>query len=390
MTEKVPKTPKCRLHRATGQAVVTIDGRDYYLGPHKSKASRSAYDALIGEWLAGGRCLRSPDDTPAVSTVLIAYLKHAKTYYIKNGRHTREVWHVKHVMKPLKLLYGKLPVTEFTPLKLKAIQQRFIDEGHSRTYINDNIGRIKRIFKWGVHAELIPETTYRALATMPGLRRGRTTAPEGNKITPVPDAYVDTVQPFLLPQVWTLIQLQRLTGMRSAELTIMRGCDIETGGKIWLYRPESHKSQHHGYDRIVELGPRAKKILKPYLKSDTQAYLFSPIEAMEQRRVQDRLNRKTRVQPSQLKRKPKRKPKRTPNEHYTTDSYRRAIHRACELADIPKWSPHRLRHNYATMVRKEYGIETARILLGHRSAFTTEIYAEIDREKARAIVAKIG
>ncbi len=26
--------PKYRKHRATGQAVVTLNGRDFYLGPH--------------------------------------------------------------------------------------------------------------------------------------------------------------------------------------------------------------------------------------------------------------------------------------------------------------------------------------------------------------------
>ena len=57
---------------------------------------------------------------------------------------------------------------------------------------------------------------------------------------------------------------------------------------------------------------------------------------------------------------------------------------------IPRWHPHQLRHNYATRVRREYGIETARILLGHRSMAVTEVYAETDRSTAREIVAKIG
>lgn len=48
-------TPKYRKHKASGQALVTIAGRDHYLGPWKSKASRAEYDRLIGEWLAAGR-----------------------------------------------------------------------------------------------------------------------------------------------------------------------------------------------------------------------------------------------------------------------------------------------------------------------------------------------
>jgi len=57
----VPKltqsAPKYRLHRPSGQAVVTINGRQIYLGPHGSKASTAEYDRVIGEWLAGGRQL---------------------------------------------------------------------------------------------------------------------------------------------------------------------------------------------------------------------------------------------------------------------------------------------------------------------------------------------
>jgi hypothetical protein len=48
-------TPKYRHHRPSGQAVVTLDGIDHYLGPWQSKASKEEYDRLTGEWLANGR-----------------------------------------------------------------------------------------------------------------------------------------------------------------------------------------------------------------------------------------------------------------------------------------------------------------------------------------------
>jgi integrase len=64
-------------------------------------------------------------------------------------------------------------------------------------------------------------------------------------------------------------------------------------------------------------------------------------------------------------------------------SYRRAIKRACRLAKVSSWPPSRLRHTAATRIRKRYGIELARIILGHSTAFTTEIYAETDRTKAK-------
>ncbi len=46
------KVPSYRMHKATGQAVVTLDGRDIYLGAHSSATSREAYQAALNEWLA--------------------------------------------------------------------------------------------------------------------------------------------------------------------------------------------------------------------------------------------------------------------------------------------------------------------------------------------------
>ena len=94
--------------------------------------------------------------------------------------------------------------------------------------------------------------------------------------------------------------------------------------------------------------------------------------------------------PSQRKRKPKKRPKRTPRERYDTQTYRRAIQRACEKSGVARWHPHQLRHNAATSIRKEYGIEAARVVLGHRSPMVTEIYAEIDQGKAAKIMEKVG
>ena len=44
------RTPSYRLHKPTGQAVVTLDGRDLYLGRHGSPESRTEYDRLVTEW----------------------------------------------------------------------------------------------------------------------------------------------------------------------------------------------------------------------------------------------------------------------------------------------------------------------------------------------------
>lgn len=55
-----------------------------------------------------------------------------------------------------------------------------------------------------------------------------------------------------------------------------------------------------------------------------------------------------------------------------------------------RWSPNQLRHNAATYLRKQFGIEAARVVLGHASADVTEIYAELDLAKAAEIMGRVG
>jgi hypothetical protein len=43
------KLPAYRKYKSSGQAVVTFNGRDHYLGPHGTVASRKEYDRLVGE-----------------------------------------------------------------------------------------------------------------------------------------------------------------------------------------------------------------------------------------------------------------------------------------------------------------------------------------------------
>jgi integrase len=65
-------------------------------------------------------------------------------------------------------------------------------------------------------------------------------------------------------------------------------------------------------------------------------------------------------------------------------------HAAKRLAKSPLLAPPQLRHNTTTELWKEFGIEAARIILGHHSAAVTEIYAEKDEQQAVEAIARIG
>ena len=84
----VHRVSKYRRHKPSGQAVVTLSGRDIYLGRWGSKASRIEYGRLIGEWLASGRCLPNGDPGVSVAELALAYWRYAKDYYRKDGQPT--------------------------------------------------------------------------------------------------------------------------------------------------------------------------------------------------------------------------------------------------------------------------------------------------------------
>jgi integrase len=186
------------------------------------------------------------------------------------------------------------------------------------------------------------------------------------------------------------------SGARPGEVCALKPCHLDRSGKVWVYRvpPEANKTDHHDHDRKVFIGPRARKSLSHLLKGLRPGeYVFSPIRAEAIRQADRRSRRKTPLWPSHLRRQEEKKktnPKRAKRDHYDPVSFRRAVKRLCDQAGVPRWTPNRLRHNAATRFRKKFGIEVARILLGHRKLRTTEIYAEVDLQTARKAAGKLG
>jgi integrase len=378
-----------------------LDGRDLYLGRYNSPDSRAEFDRLLAEWLSNGRRLTAPaaGSDLTVNELILNYLRHADAYYVKNCQPTVEPGNIRLAVRPLRQLYGHTLTQDFGPVALKAVRGAMVEADICRSEINRRIGRIVRLFKWAVSEEMVPPSVHQALQTVGGLRRGRVDVRESEPVKPVPDAFVDAIEPYVSRQVWAMVELQRLTGMRPGEVCSMRSADIDTLGRVWTYTPERHKTEHHGRERKIYLGPTAQVILRPWLRTELSAYLFSPAEAMAERRAEMRERRKTRVQPSQQNRA-KSQPEKQPGDVYTTESYRRAIAYGIKKAnadraeqgelEIPSWHPHRLRHSAASRLRREFGLDVTRAVLGHSSPVVTEVYAELDGAKAAEAMERVG
>jgi integrase len=272
------------------------------------------------------------------------------------------------------------------------------------------------MFRWAVGEGLVPAGILPGLGAVEALKRGRCQAHEPHPVGPVPEAVVAATLPHLGSRIVAMVRLQMLTAARPGEVVRLRGADIDRGGPIWVYTPSGHKTEHHARGRRIYIGPKAQEVLRPWLKADPAAFLFSPREAMEEHRAERRRGRKTPLTPSQRARPRKRSPLRAPGERHETRAYCHAIAAGCDkafphptLKEVPKkkrtpeqaaelaewrsrhrWHPHQLRHLAATLLRREHGLEAAQILLGHAHADVTQVYAERDEAKALSIVARVG
>jgi integrase len=402
------RVPAYRLHKQSGQGIVTLNGRDILLGKHGSAASRKEYNRLIAEWIGNDR--RSPlsDADVTVAELLLRYRDHCTVYYRRpDGTPTDTLDGIARALRPLREMYGHTAARSFGPLALEAVRNQMIKVGWCRTSVNKHIGTIKRMFKWCASRELIPVAVHQGLATLSGLRAGRSNAAEAEPVKPVPDEIVDATLPYLSPTVRAMVQVQRFTGARPGEICCMKIGDIDRSGETWTYLPGFHKTQHHGKQRMIYIGKRAQAEMIPYMLTiDPAAYLFSPAKAAAEVRERRTAARRTPLSCGNRAGIYKHgRPARAPGDRYDVAAYRRAITRAADRADamakggqiiendkriVSHWHPHQLRHSAATLIRKQFGIEAAQHVLGHSSLQMAELYAEKNAEVAKHVAAIIG
>jgi integrase len=355
MPRLVNRVPAYSLHKPSGQAKVKHNGKTVYLGRHGSPESHQRYAEFIAKFPKRG-------DPPAIAepvsgmilTVgecVLRYFEHARTYYTKDGKPTSELSVIRALIRPLTKRFSDLPATELGPKKLKLLQREMIELGWTRRSINKASQIVKACFTWCASEELIPAGVAMGLKTVRGVPKGRTAAKENAPIGPVDDSHVEVVLGDVSPLVADICRFMRLTGCRPGEALAMRSTEIDRSDPTcWIYRPGSHKTEHHGKGRAIHVGPLAQQIILPRLLPSGDGPVFPIIRT----------------------------------------SLRRAVHRACERNGVPSWHPNQLRHACATEVRAKFGLEAAQALLGHSHADVTQIYAERDMSKAQEVARKIG
>jgi integrase len=388
-------TPSYRLHKSSGQAIVTltdaVTGRrkDVLLGQHDTQASRVEYARVLAEWEARGRRLDAPASADfTVAELLLRFMKHAEDYY---GRKSKEYDHFDKTIVPLLATFPHKPAKDFAPADLKIVRQRMVDHhGWSRKLVNRRIGRIRFIWKWSVEDGLVPASAWHGLLVVRGLQAGNTNAREIEDRLPVSEEVVAATLPHLPRHVAGLVRFMQTTGARPAEACRLRMADVDTSGDVWLYRPKLHKNVWRGHARQIGIGPEGKKLLAEFIDGLTpEDYVFSPYRQREDIFAVKRTARKTKAQPSQLNRKKKRA-KKVPGLRFRTDSFGRAIARACKAHRIPSWCPCQLRHAAGARARRRLGLDAAQALLGHRTVAMTEHYSKLAVDDIMKVAARLG
>ena len=356
------KLPVYRHHKPSGQARVRWQGREFYLGKFNSPESRQRYAELLQKIVTGtvldietvsrSRTKASIEsDGLSINELCVLFLQHADQHYRKNGELTSEYDLYLLAIRPLRELFGMTSIEQFGPLALKAVRDAMVAKGWTRGTVNAEVGRIRHIFRYAVENELLKDSSVlQKLEAVSPLLAGRTEAHDNEPRQAVPQVQIDAVMKLVSERCRDLIELQLCTGARPGELMKLTSSMIDRSGEVWTAELREHKTQHRGKVRRLAFGAKSQLILRKYLSADPDARLFP----------------------------------------FRADSYRHAISRACEQLGLPHWTPHWLRHNVATRVRDEFGIEAAQAMAGHSSPLMTAHYASKMDGLAAKVAASIG
>lgn len=373
--------------------------RTVYLGEYGSPESRAEYARLVTD--PSPNTPAAPAAGPTVAELLLAYLTYATGYYrdVATGEPSGYLDTVKLSARAIREPFAALPIAEFRPRHLTAVRDKLVASGLSRNEVNRRIGVAKKIFRWGMGADLTPPDVYHRLAAVEGLRAGRTTAPDRPRVRPADAAHVEAALPAMPPAVAALVALERVTAARCGELCSMRVGDVDRADPAaWVFRPTAHKGGWRGKERVVLIDPRAQEILAPWLlkAGGPGEFVFSPARAEAERNAARTAARKTPRWNSHMARNarnrvPAAERKSPPATRYTTRAVRQAVARACRRAGVPAFRPHQIRHLAAHEIRAALGIDVARAVLGHTLAAMSEHYSrEVDRGLAMKAVAALG
>lgn len=298
-----PTIPPYRVHKASGQGYVVLDGRRQYLGRDSDPATHDRYVEAIVKRKANRDRPTVAQAELRVCELLDRFLPWAEDRYRKpDGSQTGTIDNYKSVMRVIREVCGSLRAADFGVEALELGQRRMKEIGWVRTNINRSINLGRRIFRWGAARKLVARNVFnelRALETVPPNTPG---VPESTERLDVPLEHVEAVRPFVSKQVWSLIQLALSTGARAGEIVGLRPVDINTTTDPWTFSPVYHKTAYRRHKRVIRFGPKAQAVINEFLPGRAvNAPLFSAREAEKDRHAAAETHRRENQLPNPVK-----------------------------------------------------------------------------------------
>lgn len=336
-------TVPTHLFRAdTGMGYIKIGVQLYYTSIEPVEANRRYLEYCRNLDIYG-----SPEPPSVSCGIMVADLAtryHAHVVRTKPPE-SREDGPVGRAMRSLAEI--GCPAKDFTPARLVDLRQTWVDAGLSVSTISKKHNYILVAFRWAAQMDLVTAAVWTALSTVQKIKPGRSACKQPRKVHPVERSTIDAVLPFLSAPVAALVEFQWLTGCRSAEALGATVAEIKGN----VYSPTKHKNAFRGKRRVIFIGPKAGALVAKWATDDPHKPLFASMTSCE---------------------------------------YGKRIKRACVRAGVAHFSPHMIRHAHGTLVREQYGLDAAQAALGHSSARTTEIYAEVSQTLAKKVSDDIG
>jgi len=357
---------------------------------------KMAEEAASRYWEEHTRQLKRHEAVGISVTELCAlWAEHCREYYRgRDGRPTSAATNAILAVRLFRKMYGQASVYELTHADMLRLRDALVRSGVCRTTVNRRLWCVKYMLAWALDEALIPATVKAELTQVRGVKRGRTSAPERRPVRPVDDATIAATLEHMMPNTADMVRVHRLTGMRPCELCALRWTHVDTSRTPWVYRvpPEVNKNDWRGEigrPRVVCIGPKARAILERHKGDDVP---FSPVRAMAEHMAARRAARTTPIYgygaPARAH------VPRVLGECWNAGAYTKTIQAACRKAGIAAWSANQLRHAFGTDVRREFGLEAARAVLGHTGGgCVTDVYTfdaladEMVRKAAPAVEA---
>ena len=356
--------------------------------------------------MGGGTGDRSLDSDADGRRILIAhlirdYMTWAHEHYRRGGEETGRARIKWFSLKPFLIDFGSRPCDEVTLDDLEDYQRRLDRSGrYCRRVINLYINDVLAVFRWGVRHRIngrryVSPGTASDLSFIERLRRGSCQSVDHPRRLSANLEDVERTIPYLPSPVQQIVRLTLLTGARPGEIRILRPCDIkEISPDLWEYRPGHHKTERFGGERVIYLGPKSIAILTAEIAGfdgEPTDFLFRPRDSVRDKWI--RRGHPRKKTPSRARRDAQRRaePKRGYQMAYNGTTLSHSVRRACVKAGVEPWTPYQLRKLAATLIDRDYGVEAAAAVLGHRSTTITEgHYIDPRLKKAAEIARKFG